>query len=264
MVSLLAKFPWHSVENYTLRQRNLIFNAARQMLHILSINIRKQHGRDRHSRAGSTLSYASSDKNPWTESYGGYGSGPNINPGSKSAESLTEELLKDLLSAGLNAAGFSENQHWQLYEACEYAKHHFVVSPILQYWPFEVLGRKLRVEEDVLEVRFPPHKFRLPFTAPSEPVSPTLSSCSFLSSTNLAPAVKQLYALIIANNPEVEQTGFPFGSLHKLTARIDMEAQTMDKIGGMELKMLDALLAGGIDNALAHTDAEEGMGALTL
>jgi len=163
MISLLAKFPWHSIENYTLRQRNLIFNAARQLLHILSINIRKQYGRDNHSRGGSTLSYTtalshgSSDRNPSIDTYGSsaaaaYGGGASINPGSKSAEALTEGLLKDLLSAGLNAAGFSENQRWQLYEACEYAKHHFIMSPMLQYWPFEVLGRKVRIEEDVLDV----------------------------------------------------------------------------------------------------------------
>jgi len=163
MISLLAKYPWHSVENYTLHQRNLIFNATRQMLHILSTNIRKQCGRDNHSRGGSTLSYTttmshdSSDRNPGTNRYGSsstttYSSDTNINPGSKSAEALTEDLLKDLLSAGLNAAGFSENQRWQLHDACEYAKHHFLVSPMLQYWPFEVLGRKVRIEEDVLEV----------------------------------------------------------------------------------------------------------------
>ena len=66
---------------------------------------------------------------------------------------LTEALLKDLLMAGLNASGFSEKQRWELYEASEYARHHFRVSPMLKYWPFEVLGRKKTVEEDVVEVR---------------------------------------------------------------------------------------------------------------
>lgn len=173
MISLLVKFPWYSVENYTLRQRNLVFNAARQMLHILSINIRKQSGRDNHSRGGSTLSYTttlsqgSSDRNLGIDRYGNSatvcGGDTNIIPGSNSAETLTEDLLKDLLSAGLNAAGFSENQRWQLYEACEYAKHHFMVSPILQYWPFEVLGRKVRIEEDVLDVSSPSSYFILLF-----------------------------------------------------------------------------------------------------
>lgn len=68
---------------------------------------------------------------------------------------LTENLLHDLLSAGLNAPGFSEKQRWELYEMCDYARHHFNVSPLLQHWPFEVLGRKMRVEEDVLEVCTP-------------------------------------------------------------------------------------------------------------
>ncbi len=170
MISLLAKFPWHSVENYTLQQRDLIFNAARQMLHILSINIRKQHGRNNHSRGDSSVSFAtalshgSSDRNPGIERYSSsaitHGIVTDLNPGSRSAEGLTENLLKDLLSAGLNAAGFSENQRWQLYEACEYAKHHFLLSPVLQYWPFEVLGRKMRIEEDVIEVStLPPFSF---------------------------------------------------------------------------------------------------------
>lgn len=161
MISLLAKFPWHSVENYTVLHRDQIFNATRQMLHILSTNIRKQYSRGNHSRASSSLSYTTAVSQGSSDRYPGggpaaYGSGVNINPGSKSAEALTEDLLKDLLSAGLNAAGFSENQRWQLYETCEYAKHHFIISPMLQHWPFEVLGRKVRVEEDVLEVSISP------------------------------------------------------------------------------------------------------------
>lgn len=183
MISLLTKFPWQSVENYTLHQRNLIFNAARQMLHILSINIRKQYRRDNHSRAGSSISYTtavshgSSDRYIGIDRYGGCADSANsvdmsINPGSRSAEALTEDLLKDLLSAGLNAAGFSENQRWQLYEACEYAKHHFIVSPILQHWPFRALGRKVKIEEDVLKVKPLP----LTFFFPPSPRAPSISS----------------------------------------------------------------------------------------
>jgi len=43
-----------------------------------------------------------------------------------------------------------------------------------------------------------------------------------------------------------------------------MESQTMDKIGSMELKMLDALLMGGIENAVTQLHAERNMPALTL
>ena len=55
--------------------------------------------------------------------------------------------------AALNAPGFSEKQRWELFEISGYARSHFRVSPLLQYWPFEVLGRKPNVEEDVAEVR---------------------------------------------------------------------------------------------------------------
>ena len=62
----------------------------------------------------------------------------------------------ELLSAGLNAAGFSERQRWELYEMCDFMGQRFNVSSLLQHWPFEVLGRKMKVDEDVIEVRFPP------------------------------------------------------------------------------------------------------------
>jgi len=62
----------------------------------------------------------------------------------------------------------------------------------------------------------------------------------------------------------VEQTGLPFGSLRNITASIDMESQTMDKIGSMELNMLEALLKSGIEHALTQHDAERDMSALTI
>lgn len=65
---------------------------------------------------------------------------------------LNEILLRDLLSAGLNAAGFSERQRWELWAAAEYVQHHFRVSPLAQWWPFEVVGRKKGASEDVVEV----------------------------------------------------------------------------------------------------------------
>jgi hypothetical protein len=73
-----------------------------------------------------------------------------------------------------------------------------------------------------------------------------------------------LYAQIIAYNPEVEQTGFPFGHLRNITARLDMETQTMEKMGSIELKILDHLLKGGVEHALAQQQAERDMAALTL
>lgn len=65
---------------------------------------------------------------------------------------LTEQLLKDLLLAGLNAPGFSEKQRWELFDMSDYAKRQFRVSPLLQHWPFEVLGRKPHMEDDVVDV----------------------------------------------------------------------------------------------------------------
>lgn len=138
MISLLAKFPWHSVQNYKLSTRNHIFNATREMLYILSNNLRKDSNRPRHP------SLAEFDT-PFR--YGARVSDPN--------QSLTESLLHDLLSAGLNAPGFSETQRWDLYQTCDYARHHFLVSPLLQYWPFEVLCRKPHVDEDVVGVCCP-------------------------------------------------------------------------------------------------------------
>lgn len=152
MISLLAKYPWHSVFNYKLSHRNAIFNALRQMLQILTINIRKERNQGRAEALtlyGSPVKYGNGGRVRGSFSYGGGmmggGGGPPV---------LNEQLLHDLLSAGLNATGFSERQRWELYEMCDYGRHHFLVSPLLQFWPFEVLGRKPRVEEDVLEVSY--------------------------------------------------------------------------------------------------------------
>ena len=110
------------------------------MLHILSICVSKSYksstgGRDEHSSASL------------------YGS-PIMRSGfrSRDSPSITEDLLKDLLSAALNAGGFSERQRWELSEATDHARHHFRLSPLSQWWPFEVLGRRPHMDEDVVEV----------------------------------------------------------------------------------------------------------------
>ena len=110
------------------------------MLHILSISVSKSYkipsgGLDEHSSATSSGS-------PVMRSGVHFRASPNI----------TEGLLKDLLSAALNAAGFSERQRWELSEAADHARHHFRISPLSQWWPFQVLGRKPHVDEDVVEV----------------------------------------------------------------------------------------------------------------
>ena len=142
MISLLAKFPWYATKYYTLATRNQIFAAARSMLHILSINLSKGYN----SSTGGFDDYSSTSRNgsPVERSDSKYRGSPHI----------TEGLLKDLLSAALNAAGFSERQRWELSEAADLGRHHFRISPLSQWWPFEALGRKPHVDEDVVEVTF--------------------------------------------------------------------------------------------------------------
>jgi len=189
MISLLAKYPWHSVANYKLSDRTKIFNAARQILSILSATIR-HHVYNPQPRPASDL-YG----NPIA--YGLVGRRGSISHGGGGALGLppimlNEELLHDLLSAGLNAVGFSERQRYELYEICDYARHHFIVSPLLQYWPFEVLCRKPRAEEDVIEVSHSP----LPPPPPSSPSplhiqSPLTISCIYSSTPTSYPTTRK-------------------------------------------------------------------------
>ena len=111
------------------------------MLHILSINLSKSSN---NTSVGGLDDYSSASS---------YGS-PIQKSGLKFRGSphITEDLLKDLLSAALNAAGFSERQRWELSEATDYARHHFRISPLSEWWPFEVLSRKPYMDEDVVEV----------------------------------------------------------------------------------------------------------------
>ena len=143
MISLLAKYPWSDVAHYTVSTRTHIFQSVRQMLHILTINVRKSYN----------LSGIASLR--VTPTYSGYGGDW---PGHGGLPALTEPLLRDFLMAALNTPGFSEKQRWVLYDMSEYAKAHFRVSSFLKDWPFETLGRKPNVEEDVIDVRSPsPH-----------------------------------------------------------------------------------------------------------
>ena len=117
------------------------------MLHILSINLSKSYK----FSAGAFDDYSSASS---------YGSPvKRRDPKFKGSPHITEELLKDLLSAALNAAGFSERQRWELSEATDFARHHFRISPLSQWWPFEVLGRKPNIDEDVVEVSMGSFRF---------------------------------------------------------------------------------------------------------
>ena len=63
---------------------------------------------------------------------------------------LHQTILEDLLYAGLNAAGFSENQRWQLCKTAHQVGRAIRISPLAKDWPFEVLSRKMDVPEDLM------------------------------------------------------------------------------------------------------------------
>ena len=65
---------------------------------------------------------------------------------------LSESLLTELLYAGLNAPAFSEIQRLELRQAAGTVGDKIRMSPLVPYWPFEVLCRKAGVEEDYIEV----------------------------------------------------------------------------------------------------------------
>lgn len=69
------------------------------------------------------------------------------------AANVNQSLLTELMLAGLNASGFSEKQRWELVEAAEYVGGEVKLSPLMKWWPWETLGRKIGSEEDVIEVR---------------------------------------------------------------------------------------------------------------
>ena len=98
------------------------------MLQILSINVRKLN-------------------------HGSMAVGSDVSSFSRSPTQLTPQLLKDLLSAALNAPGFSEKQRWELYQSSEHGRESYRMSPLLQYWPFEVLSRKAHMDENLVEVK---------------------------------------------------------------------------------------------------------------
>lgn len=57
------------------------------------------------------------------------------------------------------------------------------------------------------------------------------------------------------NNPEVVENGTSFGSFERITAGLDLESYTMQDLGEIEIKILNALLDGGIDRAFANQQA---------
>ncbi|KAL8950327.1 MAG: hypothetical protein Q9222_003632 [Ikaeria aurantiellina] len=112
MISTLSKFPWSAVDYYTLANRNEMFDATADLIELLA---------DQLSRGNEA----------W-------------------APHLSESLLTELLYAGLNAPGFSEQQRWELCLKAGPVGTKVRMSPLAQYWPFEVVGRKAKMDEDVV------------------------------------------------------------------------------------------------------------------
>jgi hypothetical protein len=131
-----SQFPWHAPHLTTLGTRNALFEAVLGQIRVLVSILRR-------TTSYTILGYPSATQTShWSATYGATG--------------LNHALLQDLLLAGLNASGFSESQRWDLVGAAEWAGEKIKVSPLARWWPFEVLGRKLGVEEDVLEVSLAP------------------------------------------------------------------------------------------------------------
>ncbi|MCJ1466219.1 hypothetical protein MMC07_004838 [Pseudocyphellaria aurata] len=161
MISTLNKFPWYSVEHYTVATRNQIFAATRDQIKTLVVSLKR-------------------------------GGAPN----------LTQSLLTDLMLAGLNAAGFSEKQRWELVQAAEYVGGEVKLSPLMKWWPWEALGRKVGSEEEVIK----------------------------------------FYASLFKSHPATTPDGDnPFGKLVS-TAPVDLSVITMEEMGRVEWDQFKALL----------------------
>ena len=64
---------------------------------------------------------------------------------------LNDDLLEELLYTCLNCPGFSERQRWEFTRCCGVIGLAVRISPLAKDWPFNVLGRKPDVPEDVME-----------------------------------------------------------------------------------------------------------------
>ena len=114
--SLTSKqFPWFCVDRYTIKTRDELFKSTLSLINILMNELNKAN-----------------------EMYQ-----PNI----------SETLLIDLLYAALNVPAFGEQQRWRLRKAASTTGAKVRMSPLAEVWPFEVLGRKVGIDEDVVQVR---------------------------------------------------------------------------------------------------------------
>ncbi|KAL8670198.1 MAG: hypothetical protein Q9168_005254 [Polycauliona sp. 1 TL-2023] len=107
------RFPWFCVDRYTIKTRDELFRSTLSLINILMNELNKANEMYR----------------------------PNI----------SETLLTELLYAALNVPAFSEQQRWQLRKAASATGAKVRLSPLAEVWPFEVLGRKVGIDEDVVQ-----------------------------------------------------------------------------------------------------------------
>lgn len=113
LLSIVSKFPWFSVDIYTLEQRDYIFNALLQATDILKRHIK--HG--------------------------------------KSMPNLDSDLLKSLVRVGVNCAGFTDIQKYELIKTAEFGAEGIRLERIIPGLEgFEAIGRRPGVDVGVLEV----------------------------------------------------------------------------------------------------------------
>ncbi|KAL8755900.1 MAG: hypothetical protein Q9184_004662 [Pyrenodesmia sp. 2 TL-2023] len=108
------QFPWFAVDRYTVQTRDEMYKQTAKLLSLLDDQLRRG-----------------------TEAY---------------LPHISESLLTELLYAGLNAPAFSEQQRWHLVQAAGTPGERVRMSPLVPYWPFEVLGRKAGLDEDYVKV----------------------------------------------------------------------------------------------------------------
>ena len=158
MISLLTKFPWQATSCYSMATRNKIFDAALKMLYVLNGELRRSPISLNNSMETSPVNmqgpfsgYPTPSASGYTTPAGGGFHSILPRPGGAS-KPLNPALLKELLSAALNASGFSEMQRSELNAVVDPAHRVFLISPLTKWWPFQALGRRRGIEEDVVEV----------------------------------------------------------------------------------------------------------------
>lgn len=162
LISVLTKFPWYATELYTLATRNILFTATMAMIRHL-VGVLHQSGRMAAANPYNQRTFPHHGYSNISSPVAGISSrtfqhGPHSlthYPGQQHMHGLNDSLLRDLVMAGLNAYGFSDKQRWEIHQTAApfLGREMFRLSDLARGWPFETLGRKRGMEEDVVEVR---------------------------------------------------------------------------------------------------------------